>query len=107
MSGKKIPRKFVLDGREWKVRIHRNVKLRHLILQGLTDPTKREIHIDSALDEAARYATFVHEFLHAVLDAYGLGMNASPPVMSPEEEERLVETLERVLLTKFEMTFKG
>ncbi len=81
-----LPTSFSLAGHRWKVK-----QVRSKDLYGWCDTNKHVLYIVTHLDgkpttEEQRYATFLHEFIHAALHTLGL-----------EDSEQLAAGLEQML----------
>lgn len=63
----RIPRKFVLKGKTWKVRYKRELAFEAVPCDGLCDYSKRTITINKQLNKADRVNTFLHELFHAII----------------------------------------
>jgi hypothetical protein len=82
----RIPRKLVVNGKPWTVRLKDLSKKR---LEGQCDYRHREIGIDVQVPESERAEVFLHELLHACLEESS---------WSPKTEEFMVRRLAPRLL---------
>lgn len=76
---KKIPKKIIVFGIEYKIRYRKNLRYNGDNINGLHDPTKHEIFIESNLSEEERKDVFWHELGHAIFNVTSMtqGINDS------------------------------
>ncbi len=68
-----IPRRIVVRGKAWSVRLtgpRKRAEMRGL--RGLCDPERRTIWIDSKVSAMDQGVTLIHEIIHAALDGRGI-----------------------------------
>lgn len=100
----RIPKEVSILGHTWIISYKWNLTFKKQKIAGLCEPLTRTISIDRALTKEEKTATFMHEFMHAVLYEYQIGHNHHR--ISMAKEESLIEALESEILDKFKLRFK-
>jgi hypothetical protein len=102
----KLPKSVVIKDQEWQVAYKWRLTHRTKPLDGLCDYKARTIWIDRSLDKDAKFAAFLHEFIHALLWEHDLGHNASKHAIDVDIEEQIVAAIENCLLASFKLRIK-
>lgn len=104
----RIPKEFIIRGETWRVEYKWRLTYRNSPVVGLCDPDIRTIFIDRSLSKEEKWWTFVHEFIHAVLDEYKLGINSKIPYrkLLDEHEEEIIQALESEFKSNFKMKWR-
>ena len=95
-----IPREFAINGSIWRVEYKWNLTYNKQQVDGLCMAGEKKIMIDRSLSAEDKFWTFVHEFIHAVIDENELGHN------SPHEDRSLVLDHEEEILLALEDELK-
>ena len=100
----RIPKKFMLKGKLWRVKYERNLKHEDgTECDGLCDVDNQIIWLDKALKGRKKTKTFLHEWGHAVVDETGVRPNAR---FSETLEDILVETFGDAIQNTFYLRWK-
>jgi hypothetical protein len=99
----KLPKEQLVKDKLWQIAYRWRLTLRGKPVDGLCEYKTRTIWIDRSLDEQAKSAAFLHEFLHALLWEHDLGHNASKNAISLELEEQIVSAIETELLASYKL----
>lgn len=99
----RIPTKFELKGKVWKVRYKSSLQFGGGACDGLCSFSNRTIYINKDLPKADRQATFLHELFHALIFEAHIAPNAR---FSEGVEEVLCEAFADVMCTLFTLKWK-
>lgn len=98
----KIPKKVVIEGKEWSVERKWRIVDDGVECDGLCSPTDKKLFVLHGLEEDESYYTFIHEFIHAVLDEKGFHLFG----ISNEVEELICHGIAKELLNNFKLSTK-
>ncbi len=99
----RVPKAFELRGKQWQVAYKWNLTYRQANVFGLCDFDLRTIWIDRSLSREDKFWTFLHEYLHAVMDEHGVGQHALPKsrAITSDQEEDIIHAIEQELRAHF------
>lgn len=103
-----IPKAFAVNGSIWRVEYKWNLTYNKQKVDGLCAPSEKTVYIDRSLSDEEKFWTFVHEWLHAVIEENDLGHNSSEKSLrlSTDHEERILEALEDELRRNFSIRWR-
>ena len=103
-----IPREFAISGSIWHVEYKWNLTYNKQRVDGLCMPGEKKIMIDRSLSVEDKFWTFIHEFIHAVIDENELGHNSPHEDRSLvlDHEEEILAALESELRKNFSMRWR-
>jgi Zn-dependent peptidase ImmA (M78 family) len=99
----RIPTKFELKGKVWRVKYKPNLSFGDTPCDGLCNFGKRTIYLERSLPKDARQATFLHELFHALI----FEAHVAPGTRFSEGvEEVLCEAFADVMTTMFTLKWR-
>jgi Zn-dependent peptidase ImmA (M78 family) len=103
-----IPKTFAINGSIWNVEYKWNLTYNKQPVDGLCDPVSKTIFIDRSLSKEDKFWTFVHEWMHAVLEENGIGHNSEDPdnKLTTDQEDRIIATFEAEIKRSFNIKWR-
>lgn len=101
-----IPREFAINGTIWRIEYKWNLTYNKSAVDGLLDPATKTIFIDRSLSKEDKWWTFVHEFIHAVLESNEIGHNSNHQPLETSHEEDIITAIESELKNNFTIKWK-
>ena len=99
-----VPREFAINGSIWYVEHKWGLTYNKSPVDGLCDPSTKIVYIDRSLSKEDKWWTFVHEWIHAVVEEYRIGHNHGG--LTTDQEDELITTLETELKRNFSLKWK-
>lgn len=98
----KLPKKVLIEGKEWGVERKWRIVDGGVECEGLCTPEDRKLFVLHGLEEHESDYTFIHEFIHAVLNEKGFYLFG----ISTEVEELICHGIAKELLNNFKLSTK-
>lgn len=99
----RIPKKFKINGNEWRVRHYKRLSLDGDACDGLCESDTKTIKLVRGMSPEQETLTFLHEFIHASLRELHFTYGDSIPATL---EEIICDGLATIFLANFEFTWR-
>ena len=101
----KIPKKFVIKGKQWKVSWRKQVMYLGDECDGLADGEKRTIYLSKACDPSLHQSVFMHELVEAII--FELHLAGHDNSISPLAKEVLCDGVADIFLDLFTLEWRA